>query len=81
MGDVLLRQVWFNVFVFYVVFLDQSDSFFHCQCLECPALADRPCVGRCAGNRDVDRVRGETYGAGAWRGSGPGNALLRGTSC
>lgn len=64
--------------MFYVVFLDQSDSFFHCQCLECPALADRPCVGRCAGSRDVNRVRGETHGAGAWRGSGPGNGPAAG---
>lgn len=29
----------------FFFFLDQSDSFFHFQCLECPALVDQPFVG------------------------------------
>lgn len=32
-----------------LLFLDQSDSFFHCQCLECPAMDDQPCRGQVCG--------------------------------
>ena len=45
----------FVTYLFFPAPLDQSDSFFHFQCLECPALVDRPCVGGCTGIRYCQR--------------------------
>lgn len=38
-------KCFFFVVVFCFFVLNQSDSFFHFQCLQCPALVDRPCLG------------------------------------